>query len=140
MASPGMAPLTVIRIPEPVTGRAPDQPSTRLRSERIWVDEVSPRATAALTVSRWRSRVAISSRSWLLRVVTLATSSVSSGDGQRGQALVGGLRVELGDGEDAQDEQHGRHGQLRGPAPHQGVSVGASLAATPGDGDASTRP
>ena len=45
-------------------------------------------------------------------------------DGQRRQALVGRLRVELGDGEQAQDEQHGGHGELRRPATHQGALRG----------------
>ena len=124
-ASPGIGPLTVTRTPSPRTPIEPDQARIRLRSLRIWPADVSPRSTAPARVSRWRSSAAISWRSWSLRVVRLATSTVRSCDDSAARPVVGRLRPELDDDEEAEQEQHGRDREAAATGGASGRAHGA---------------
>ena len=124
------------RHPDPGTGHArtaPDQPSTRLRSARTWTAEVSPRCDGRGHRGRAGARAsAISSRSWLLRVVTLATSSVSSWTDRPLRPWSAACESQLDDDQEPEHEQDGRdRDAARAPA-HQGAAEGASR----GDGAA----
>jgi hypothetical protein len=77
--APSIRPLTVIVTPGPSIGSRPAHARRRARSRPIWSTDVSPRACAPFSAASSFSSIAISVRSWSLRVLRLATRTVSSG-------------------------------------------------------------
>ena len=100
--------------------------------------ETSPRERFWPSVaSSLLERSTTSVRSWSLRSLRFATSTVRSCDGQLGEARVAGLRAELDDDEQAEDEGHGRDRELAAASVH-GQPPGALLGVVdgPADGEA----